>query len=229
MWKCRECGHEYNPITVHCSKRHICPECGSDQLDKTRSSLLVEWLRVIRANKPKWGIYENVKNITGKKHRATFDLFIKELEEYGYNVYWKVLNAKNYGVPQNRERVYVIIVQKEFDNGKFVWPEPFDNGIRLKDVLEPKVDEKFYVNTPAAEKMIAELVDSGRLDKAISNTVRTGGQQSDRRPAQFGYGFANKCRELTHETDVATTLMARDYKGFGNQQMTGVVEIERDN
>ena len=83
MWKCRECGHEYNPITVHWSKRHICPECGSDQLDKTRSSLLVEWLRVIRANKPKWGIYENVKNITGKKHRATFDLFIKELEEYG--------------------------------------------------------------------------------------------------------------------------------------------------
>ena len=229
MWKCRECGHEYNPITVHCSKRHICPECGSDQIDKTRSSLLVEWLRVIRANKPKWGIYENVKNITGKKHRATFDLFIKELEEYGYNVYWKALNAKNYGVPQNRERVYVIIVQKELDNGKFVCPEPFDNGIRLKDVLEPKVDEKFYVNTPAAEKLIAELVDSGRLVKAISNTVRTGGQQSDRRPAQLGYGCANKCRELTHEMDVATTLMARDYKGFGNQQMTGVVEIERDN
>lgn len=178
MWKCRECGHEYNPITVHWSKRHICPECGSDQLDKTRSSLLVEWLRVIRANKPKWGIYENVKNITGKKHRATFDMFIKELEEYGYNVYWKVLNAKNYGVPQNRERVYVIIIQKELDNGKFVWPEPFDNGIRLKDVLEPKVDEKFYVNTPAAEKLISELVDSGRLDKAISNTVRTGGGNS---------------------------------------------------
>ena len=175
MWKCRECGYEYNPITVHWSKRHICPECGSVQLDKTRSSLLVEWLRVIRANKPKWGIYENVKNITGKKHRATFDLFIKELEEYGYNVYWKVLNAKDYGVPQNRERVYVIIVQKELDNGKFVWPEPFDNGIRLKDVLEPKVDEKFYVNTPASEKLIAELVDSGRLDKAVSNTVRTGG------------------------------------------------------
>ena len=178
MWKCRECGHEYNPITVHWSKRYICPECGSDQLDKTRSSLLVEWLRVIRANKPKWGIYENVKNITGKKHRATFDLFINELEEYGYNVYWKVLNAKDYGVPQNRERVYVIIVQKELDNGKFVWPEPFDNGIRLKDVLEPKVDDKYYVNTPAAEKLIAELVDSGRLDKAISNTVRTGGGNS---------------------------------------------------
>ena len=89
-----------------------------------------------------------------------------------------MLNAKNDGIPQNRERVYVIIVQKELDNGKFVWPEPFDNGIRLKDVLEPKVDEKFYVNTPAAKKLIAELVDSGRLDKAISNTVRTGGGNS---------------------------------------------------
>lgn len=196
MWRCRDCGHEYNPITVHYSKRHICPECGSDQLDKTRSSLLVEWLRVIRANKPKWGIYENVKNITGKKHRATFDLFIKELEEYGYNVYWKILNAKDYGVPQNRERVYVVIVLKELDNGKFVFPEPFDNGIRLKDVLEPKVDEKYYVNTPSAEKLINELVDSGRLDKyrennnvffpnkdkvepkEVSYTIRTGGGNS---------------------------------------------------
>lgn len=244
MWRCRDCGHEYNPITVHYSKRHICPECGSDQLDKTRSSLLVEWLRVIRANKPKWGIYENVKNITGKKHRATFDLFIKELEEYGYNIYWKILNAKDYGVPQNRERVYVIIVLKELDNGKFVFPEPFDNGIRLKDVLEPKVDEKYYVNTPAAEKLINELVDSGCLDKykesndiffankdkvepkEVSYTIRTGGQQSDRRPAQLGYGVTAQCTELTHEMGVATTIMARDYKGFGNQQMTGVVEIE---
>lgn len=55
-WKCLDCGHEYNPLTVHYSNRHKCPECGSENLDKTRSSLLVEWLRVIRENKPKWGI-----------------------------------------------------------------------------------------------------------------------------------------------------------------------------
>lgn len=103
-WKCRDCGEEYNPITIHYNNRNYCPKCGGKNLDKTRSSLLVEWLRIIRANKPNFGIYENVKNIIGKKHRKTFDLFIKELQEYGYNTYWKVLKASNFGIPQERER-----------------------------------------------------------------------------------------------------------------------------
>lgn len=82
-WKCNDCGEEYNPLTVHYSQRSKCPKCGSENLDKTRSSLLVEWLRIIRANKPKWGIYENVKNIVGKSFIQTFDMFIGELEEIG--------------------------------------------------------------------------------------------------------------------------------------------------
>ena len=177
-WRCAECGHEYNPLTVHYSKRDKCPKCESENLDKTRSSLLVEWLRVIQANKPKWGIYENVKNIVGKQFKETFDMFINELHEYGYNTYYKVLNAKDYGVPQNRERVYLIIIQRELDNGKFTFPEPFDNGIRLKDILEDEVDEKFYVNTPQAKQLIDDLVASGKLDKEISNAVRGGGRGS---------------------------------------------------
>lgn len=177
-WQCKECGYEYNPLTVHFDKRNCCPNCGSEDLDKSRSSLLVEWLRIIRANKPKWGIYENVKNIVGKQFKKTFQMFIDELHEYGYNTYYQVLNAKNYGVPQNRERVYLIIILKEFDNGKFVFPEPFDNGIRLKDVLEDEVDEKYYINTPKAKALIDELVESGKLDKAVSNAVRTGGRGS---------------------------------------------------
>ena len=177
-WKCADCGNEYNPLTVHYSERHKCPNCGSENLDKTRSSLLVEWLRVIRANKPVWGIYENVKNIVGKQFKPTFDLFIQELHEYGYNTYYQVLNAKDYGVPQNRERVYLIIIQKEYDNGKFVFPEGFDNGKRLKDVLEDEVDEKFYINTPKAKDLIDELIANGKLEKPISNTVRAGGRGS---------------------------------------------------
>lgn len=177
-WKCKDCEHEYNPLTVHYTVRHKCPECGGENLDKTRSSLLVEWLRVIRANKPKWGIYENVKNIVGKKFQETFNMFINELHEYGYNTYYKVLNAKDYGIPQNRERVYLIIVLKEFDNGKFVFPEGFDNGKRLKDVLEDEVDEKYYINTPKAQELIDDLISSGKLDKDISNTIRVGGRGS---------------------------------------------------
>ncbi len=85
VWTCKDCGHEYNPLTVHWSKRDCCPNCKSENIEKTRSSLLVEYLRVVRANKPNFGIYENVKNIVGKQFKdTTFKLFTDELEEYGH-------------------------------------------------------------------------------------------------------------------------------------------------
>lgn len=176
-WRCTDCGCEYNPLTVHYSVRYKCPNCGKENLDKSRSSLLVEWLRVIRANKPKWGIYENVKNIVGKQFRNTFNMFIDELHEYGYNTYFKVLNSKDFGIPQNRERVYLIIILKELDNGKFAFPTGFESDICLKDVLEDEVDEKYYVNTPKAKELIDDLIQSGKLYKDVSNTVRAGGEE----------------------------------------------------
>lgn len=163
VWECKECGHTYNPLMVHWSERDKCPSCHSENLDKSRSSLLVEWLRVVRANHPKFGIYENVKNIVGKQFKPTFDLFVKELEEYGYNVYWKVLNAKNYGIPQNRERVYVVLIQKELDNGLFNFPEPLNSRMSLKDMLEDEVEEKYYMNTEKAQKLIDTLISSGTI------------------------------------------------------------------
>lgn len=176
-WECKGCKHIYNPLTVHYSVRHRCPNCGSENLDKSRSSLLVEWLRIVRANKPAWGIYENVKNIVGKKFRETFQMFIGELHEYGYNTYYKVLNAKDFGVPQNRERVYLVIILKELDNGLFQFPEGFESDRCLKEVLETEVDEKYYINTDKARDLIETLVVSGKLDKVNSNAVRTGGEQ----------------------------------------------------
>ena len=123
------------------------------------------------------GIYENVKNIVGKRFKETFQMFIDELHEYGYNTYYQVLNAKDYGIPQNRERVYLIIILKELDNGKFKFPEGFDNGLRLKDMLEDEVDEKYYINTQKAQELIDDLVSSGKLDKSYSNAVRAGGEE----------------------------------------------------
>ena len=106
IWTCKDCGHEYNPLTVNYSQRDKCPKCGKQNIEKTRSSLLVEFLRVIREKKPNFGIYENVKNIVGKQFKdTTFKLFEDELDSYGYNSYYRVLNAKNYGIPQSRERV----------------------------------------------------------------------------------------------------------------------------
>lgn len=94
---------------------------------------------------PKYLMLENVKNLVGKKFKPQFDEWVAWLDELGYNTYWKVLNAKDYGVPQNRERVFAISIRKDIDDGKFEFPQPFDNGVRLKDILEDNVDEKYYL------------------------------------------------------------------------------------
>ena len=146
VWTCRACGHDYNPLEQKATERNVCPLCGSSELDKTRSSLLVEWLRFLKTKQPKFAIYENVKNIVSKRFRHTFNLFIKEVESYGYNTYWKVLNAKDFGVPQNRERVYVVIIRKDMDNGKFTFPDPVPLDTTLQDLLEVDVDEKYFLS-----------------------------------------------------------------------------------
>ena len=192
VWTCKDCGHEYNPLTVHWSERDKCPCCRSNNIEKTRSSLLVEYLRVIRANKPNFGMYENVKNIVGKQFKNTFKMFTDELDEYGYNVCWKVLNAKDYGVPQNRERVYLIFIKKELDNGKFTYPEPFDNGMRLKDILEENVDEKFYISEDKVQRFLTNLNNEDALLCDACQVKREG-----------------KSREYN---DFCPTLTARDYK-----------------
>lgn len=199
VWICKDCvddngkHFEYNPLTVHWSKRDCCPNCGSKNIEKTRSSLLVEYLRVIRSNRPNFGIYENVKNIVGKQFKdTTFKLFTDELEEYGYNVYWKVLNSKNYGIPQNRERVYLLFIKKDLDNGKFEFPEPFDNGLRLKDLLEDEVDEKFYISDEKVERFITNLNNKNSLLYDPCQVKREG-----------------KSREYS---EYAPTLTSRDYK-----------------
>lgn len=185
VWTCRKCGHQYNPLQVHYSRRDQCEKCGSEDIDKTRSSLLAEWLRIIRGTKPTWGIYENVKNIVGKQFRDTFRLFEEELQEYGYNTYWSVLNAKNYGIPQSRERVYLILIRKEEDNGRFRFPEPLDTVIRLKDILEDEVDEKYYLPQEKVKRLIEDMEerkallfepDEAALEKWKANELHMVGQ-----------------------------------------------------
>ena len=117
----------------------------------TRSGLLYEVERLLEVSKkhdelPKYLMLENVKNLVGKKFKPDFDKWLGKLDQLGYNTYWKVLNAKHYGVPQNRERVFAISIRKDVDKG-YQFPEGFDNGLRLKDILEEEVDEKFYINT----------------------------------------------------------------------------------
>ena len=113
---------------------------------QTRSGLLYECEKVIEAKRPKYLLLENVKNLVGKKFKPQFDEWLSYLEGLGYTNYWQVLNAKDYGVPQNRERVFVVSILGEHTPYEF--PKPFEEIPMIQSVLESEVDEKYYLNQP---------------------------------------------------------------------------------
>lgn len=117
----------------------------SDGKTKTRSGLFFDALRVIQAIQPKIAIAENVKNLTGKRFKNEFETVLNSLRLAGYNNYHAVLNARDYGIPQSRERVFIISIHKSVDNNKFVFPKSKELNKRLKDMLEDTVDEKYYI------------------------------------------------------------------------------------
>ena len=144
VWKCKNCNTEYNPLTVHADIRKQCPNCGSEDIEKTRSSLLVEWLRILKYVRPDVAIYENVKNILSSSFNKMFGLFIEEVMSYGYSIYMGVLNSKGYGIPQNRERLYIVMIKQTVDNGKFKFPDQEENIGNLNDFLLPVDMSEFY-------------------------------------------------------------------------------------
>ncbi len=103
---------------------------------------MYETLRIVEQIKPKYVLWENVKNILSKKHRHNFDRYLEKMEKLGYTNYYQVLNAKDYGIPQNRERVFTISILR---NKKFEFPPKEELKLRLKDLLENEVDEKYYL------------------------------------------------------------------------------------
>ncbi|MFI3162914.1 MAG: DNA (cytosine-5-)-methyltransferase [Bacillota bacterium] len=124
----------------------------------TRSGLLWEVERLLliaqeNGTLPKYLLLENVKNLVGKKFRADYDKWLAFLSALGYSNYWQVLNAKHYGVPQNRERVFCVSVRGEHE--PFVFPEKQELKTRLKDILESEVDEKFYITEARVRAMLA--------------------------------------------------------------------------
>ena len=121
-------------------------QAGGDEGSNTRSSLMWNTVDIVKHVKPKVVLWENVKNLLGKKHRHNFDSYIQIMDELGYNSYYQVLNAKDYGIPQNRERVYTISIRKDIDSGDFKFPEPFELKLRLKDMLESTVEEKYFLS-----------------------------------------------------------------------------------
>ena len=120
----------------------------------TRSGLYYEGYKILKAKRPGISIIENVKNLTSKRFKEQFETILKDIEELGYNNYWQVLNAKNYSVPQNRERIFIVSIRKDIDKNNFVFPSPVELKLKLKDLLEDTVDDKFYLTENGIGRLI---------------------------------------------------------------------------
>ena len=151
---------------------------GAGIKEGTRSGLLFEVERLLRvaAEKrtlPKYLLLENVKNLVSKKFKADFDKWLDFLSELGYTNYWKVLNAKDYGIPQNRERVFCVSIRGEHE--PFVFPKPKELTIRLRDLIDEKVDEKFYLKESTIRSILHSTFnsrrDSIRPSDGLANTL----------------------------------------------------------
>jgi DNA (cytosine-5)-methyltransferase 1 len=212
----------------------------NEQGEQTRSGLLLEVERLIETAKannelPEILLMENVKNLVSKKFKPDFDRWLQKLDEVGYNNYWQVLNAKDFGVPQNRERVFVLSLRKDIDKRGYNFPKEMQLLKRLKDVLETEVEDKYYLSDKAIEGFLKHnenhlakgtgfLWKPRDLDGYASCLRANGALCPTDNTIQESVFLLNKGTELEKTTDVACTLLARDYKGLGNYRGNGVIE-----
>ena len=142
---------------------------GGDEGSGTRSSLMYETIRLVKKLNPKYVVWENVKNLVSDKHEHNFNKYLKIMEELGFNNYYKVLNAKNYGIPQNRERVFTVSIRKDIDEGTFYFPKEQKLILRLKDLLEESVDEKYYLSDDKIESISQWKAYQKPLENVLGN------------------------------------------------------------
>jgi DNA (cytosine-5)-methyltransferase 1 len=294
--------------------------------EDTRGTLFFEMARIAKVKKPKVILAENVKGLVGHDKGRTLNVIIQTLCDIGYTVDFNVLNSKYFGVPQNRERVFIVAVRddlveqepwvdvkgntvvpkgkrriQQLDGVKtfnFDWPPQEEVTTRLRDILEDNVDERFYLSKEKTAKLVAQLesndsdvkfvggIDNGSKwledGKTYSRNFKQGNRVYDAEgiataltsqpvgglggptslykidPQMVGHidikghdalkrvysvegvsptlttmGGGNtepkiavqmNRNKIGKETEVSHCLMARDYKGFGNQDMTGIIE-----
>lgn len=190
----------------------------------TRSGLYVYGIKAIRSKKPKYIMIENVKALIQKKFIDDFYSIIDELEDIGYNCYFPnkidakgkknpyCLNSKNFGVPQNRERIYVFAIRKDIDDYKFAFNFGFKSDIRLKDILEEDIEEKYYLS----EEIQNRFKFNGKLD-VDRNEVNIVGSSA---PKFRTVGQRDKTYGVN---GIISTLIATDYK-----QPKQIINYEKD-
>src|SRR5690625_1415999 len=200
--------------------------------EDTRGTLFFDIARIAAEKKPKALLLENVKGLVNHDKGNTLDTMIQALNDIGYVIDFEVLNSKYFGVQQNRERIVIVAVREDLieavpfseeatkgntivpkgkrrigewaDVFNFDWPEQAEVSTKLRDILESNVDEKYYLDEERTAKLVAQL--EGQTEEPT------------------GLGLTKQATVPTRLKDESNTLAARDYKGFGNQEMTSVIE-----
>lgn len=222
-------------------------QAGGDEGSGTRSSLMYETLRIVDKLHPKYVIWENVKNLLSKKHRHNFDAYIESMKQLGYISSFQILNAKDYGIPQNRERVFTVSIRediwdKEYNNfNQFDFPKPIELRRKLKDMLEDEVEEKYFISEnmmnyfmgvnqkpskfPRKERFLANINRKDQ-DRANSITTAPGQRPTDnfikvRTANKKGFDLATDGDSVDLQYPNSTTRRGRVGHGVSKTIMTG--------
>lgn len=197
-------------------------QAGMSRDSGTRSGLLWQVERLLKEMNelPQILLMENVPEVVSDKNMKDFAEWIAFLDGLGYRSKYEILNAKNYGVPQNRDRCFMVSWLGDFF---YDFPNPFPLQLRLKDMLEPAVDEKYYLSEEAVAKLKLSPSFVERERERQQTPLEQAGEEALTDTHGTSLWLMNR-NEIGNPIEVAATLMARDYKGFGNQMMTGIVE-----
>lgn len=186
----------------------------------TRSGLLWEVERLLdeTRNLPQVLVMENVPQVHSKKNMPDFQNWLNYLESRGYTTYWQDMNAMDYGIPQSRNRCIAVSILGDYE---FEFPTVIPLEKVMADFLETEVDEKYYLTSDKAKSLIDRLIVEGKINPAEmtqggdSIIIRNCGSSDETRIPDAKF------------TDIAATLMARDFKGLSNYGSNAVIECRK--
>lgn len=174
----------------------------------TRSGLFFEALRIIEDCKPKIAIAENVKNLVSKRFTKEFEIVLNSLEAAGYNNYYQVLNAKDYGIPQNRERVFIVSIRKDVDDGLFHFPVPFELKLNVLDLLEEHPNEKYFKLTESQQSIFTS---EGNVKRYLNSDVVDEFKVGQVADISFRNGYGHGKRTFDVCPTINTTTSRSDF------------------
>lgn len=187
--------------------------------NEKRGILFFDALKIIEAKQPKYAIMENVPGLLSAKWKFERFAMLDGLEKAGYNNYMQVLNAKHFDIPQNRERLFIVSIRKDVDDGEFVFPVGKDSGVRLKDVLESNVDEKYYISDEKAAKLLEQIKGNSLPGNDIQKYNPSLNQDGTTTAIDANYykGFGTRCNKMRA---LAVEPIIASKKGFIKQSNT---------